>query len=391
MAGRAVTVTAMTVQAAASRRGTSTARRPNVADMLGRTAAVCVAAELLLNDGRVVSRSLVASYVATHLPSRTVGDLRGELTRLVSQFASSLPKVRANLTLDRYVSSGRLRADLAAAFDQVEAVDGSDLPSAVAAVSADGLDGVALLDAVVVFESHRHINLVWHQAHRYAPRMRREPEDLFGWGWHGLKVALTRYDPTRNAFSTYACACIVSKIRDGVRADMPIVKKMLTLRNKVSAAETALMVSLGRLPTLEEVASHLSEDVERLKLLQVQLALADSSSIDELTRDDSDSEFTPSWLADGDDSPEDLAERSERADRVRSALCGLDEFDARLVQLLVVEQEPLRSVCAELGVTQRQLRQHRARVFSLLAGQLADLAPGEESCLAAVAPAAGAR
>ena len=336
---------------------------------------MCVAAEQLLNGGKVVSRTDVAAHVAAQLPSRTVGELRSELTLVVSQFVSSLPQVRANLTLDRYVTSGGFRADLAAAFDQVVAVDGSDLSAAAAAASGDGLDGPALLDAVVVFESHRHINLVWHQAHRYAPRMRREPEDLFGWGWHGLKVALTRYDPTRNAFSTYACACIVSKIRDGVRSDMPIVKKMLTLRNKVSAAEADLVVSLGRLPTLEEVASHLSEDVERLKLLQVQLALADSSSIDELTRDDSDSEFTPSWLADGGDSPEVLAEQSERADRVRCALEGLDEFDARLVQLLVVEQEPLRSVCTQLGVTQRQLRQHRTRVFSQLAGQLADLAP----------------
>jgi RNA polymerase sporulation-specific sigma factor len=370
----AVTVSAMTSQAAASRRGTSTARRPNVADMLRRTAAACVAAEQLLNRGKVVSRSAVAAQVAAELPTRTVGELREELTLLVSRHVSSLPLVRGDLTLDRYVACGAFRADLGAAFDAVSAVDGADLDGAVVGVVADGLDGARLLDAVVVFESHRHINLVWHQAHRYAPRMRREPEDLFGWGWHGLKVALTRYDPTRNAFSTYACACIVSKIRDGVRSDMPIVKKMLTLRNKVSAAEADLMATLGRMPTLEEVAEHLAEDVERLKLLQVQLALADSSSIDELTRIDTDSSFTPTWLADTDDAPDEVVEMSERAGRVRDAVGDLDEFDARLVQLLVVDPQPLRQVCVELGVTQRQLRQHRTRVFALLADQLGDLA-----------------
>jgi RNA polymerase sporulation-specific sigma factor len=370
----AVTVPTMTSQAAASRRGTSTARRPNVADMLRRTAAVCVAAEHLLNDGKVVSRTQIAAHLAELLPTRTVGELRDELSVGVSRHVSTLPAVRASLTLDRYVASGGLRTDLASAFDAAAPVDGSDIAAAVGEVTDLGLAASALLDAVVVFESHRHINLVWHQAHRYAPRLRREPEDLFGWGWHGLRVALTRYDPTRNAFSTYACACIVSKIRDGVRSDMPIVKKMLTLRNKVSAAEAELTVTLGRLPTLEEVAQHLTEDVERLKLLQVQLALADSSSIDELTRLEADTSFTPGWLADSGESPADLAERAERTDRVRDAVADLDEFDARLVQLLVVEQGPLRQVCEELGVTQRQLRQHRTRVFAALADQLADLA-----------------
>jgi RNA polymerase sporulation-specific sigma factor len=364
----------MTAQAAASRRGTSTARRPNVADMLLRTAAVCVACERLLNDATVISRSALAAHVARELPTRTVGELRDELAVLVSRFVSTLDTVRSSLTLDRYVASGGLRTDLLTAFDAPEAVDGSQLGAAVEAVAADALPAQELLDAVVVFESHRHINLVWHQAHRYAPRMRREPEDLFGWGWHGLKVALTRYDPTRNAFSTYACACIVSKIRDGVRSDMPIVKKMLTLRNKVSAAEIDLTVTLGRLPTLEEVAQHLAEDVERLKLLQVQLALADSSSIDELTHLETDSSFTPGWLADTDDTPDEQAERAERTARVRGAVGDLDTFDAQLVQLLVVEQLPLRAVCDELGLTQRQLRQHRTRVFAALAGELADLA-----------------
>jgi RNA polymerase sigma factor (sigma-70 family) len=364
----------MTAQAAASRRGTSTARRPNVADMLLRTAAVCVACERLLNDSAVVSRAAVAAHVVRELPTRTVGELRDELTVLVSRFVSTLDTVRSSLTLDRYVASGGLRADLLVAFDAPPVVDGSQLGDAVAAVVTDALPAAELLDAVVVFESHRHINLVWHQAHRYAPRMRREPEDLFGWGWHGLKVALTRYDPTRNAFSTYACACIVSKIRDGVRADMPIVKKMLTLRNKVSAAETQLTADLGRMPTLEEVAGHLHEDVERLKLLQVQLALADSSSIDELTRFEPDSAHTPSWLADESESPAEAALRAETVARVQLALADLEPFDAQVVQLLVVEEQPMRLVCEALGVTQRQLRQHRDRIFATLSGELQDLA-----------------
>lgn len=368
------TVWPMTSQAAAARQGSSTARRPNVADMMLRAAAVCVAAEQQLNDARVVSRHQIAAHVVAALPSRTVGELRDELTVLVSRFVSTLPKVRSSLTLDRYVASGRLRADLVRAFDAVAAVDGSDIPAALLQVTGEGLDAQQLLNAVVVYESHRHINLVWHQAHRYAPRLRRDSEDLFGWGWHGLKVALTRYDPTRNAFSTYACACIVSKIRDGVRSDMPIVKKMLTLRNKVSAAEADLTLALGRLPTLAEVAGHLHEDVERLKLLQVQLALADSSSIDELTTAESDTSFTPGWLADDSSSPAEQVERFERVDRVRSAMADLDVFDAQLVQLLVLEEQPLRVVCEQLGVTQRQLRQHRSRVFQQLAGQLADLA-----------------
>jgi RNA polymerase sigma factor (sigma-70 family) len=359
---------------AASRRGSSTARRPNIADQLARTVAACLASERLLNAGTVLSAREAARAVAAVLGSRTVGEVSELVPLAISQLASELPAVRTNLTLHQYLSSGRLFAELSDAFSGAEGSDGSDLAAQVAAADRAGLDGAGLLDALTTLESHRHINLVWHQAHRYAPRLRRDPEDLFGWGWHGLKVALGRYDPTRNAFSTYACACIVSKIRDGVRAEMPIVKKMLTLRNKVNAAELTLVADLGRLPTLQEVADHLGEDVDRLKLMQVQLALADSSSLDELTHFDDDGSFTPSWLGDEGPSTEELVLRADREQRVHAALGGLDGFDARLVQLLVVEQRPLRQVCTELGLTPRQLRSHRERVFAVLASELADLA-----------------
>lgn len=363
----------MTEKLAASRRGTSTARRPNVADQLLRSVAACVAAEQLLNVG-VLSARDAASAAARALSTRTDGDAGRVVSLAISQAASLLPQVRTNLTLHQYLSSGRFAAELMAMYVSAAGSDGSDLDRVVKEVSGAGLDGVALRDALINFESHRHINLVWHQAHRYSSRLRREPEDLFGWGWHGLKVALTRYDPTRNAFSTYACACIVSKIRDGVRAEMPVVKKMLTLRNKVGAAEMLLVGELGRMPTLQEVADHLGEDIERLKLLQVQLSLAGSSSLDELTRFDDEGSYTPGWMADGGPSPEDLAVSSDRVDRVQEALAQLDPLDARLVELVVVKQLPLRRVCEELSLTQRQLRAQRDRVFALLAGELADLA-----------------
>lgn len=358
----------------APRRRASSAPRPNIADQLVRASDVCQAAARLLNSGRVLSAHDAASALADDLSSRTDGSLAELVPQIVSRSASLAPRARADLTLFRYITSGGLAGDLARVYVESEGSDGADLAGTLDQVSSSGLPAVRLRDALINFESHRHINLVWHQAHKYSPRLRRDPEDLFGWGWHGLKVALTRYDPTRNAFSTYACACIVSKIRDGVRAEMPVVKKMLTLRNKVSAAEMQLVVSLGRMPTLQEVADHIGEDIERLKLLQVQLSLADSASLDELTRFEGDSEYTPGWLADGDMSPEDEAVLSDRRDRVHAALAGLPQEDARLVEMLVVEQLPMRTVCERVGLTQRQLRAQRERVFAQLADELSDLA-----------------
>lgn len=334
---------------------------------------VCLAAERLLNDGLVVSAADVLTAVSDGLSRHTDGDLAVLVPVSASKFVSSLPKVRSDVTLDGYVSGGGLVRDLRAAYLASEGSDGSDIALRLAAAAEAGLDGARLLDALAVFEAHRHVNLIWHQAHRYAPRLRREPEDLFGWGWHGLKVALTRYDPTRNAFSTYACACIVSKIRDGVRAEMPVVKKMLTLRNKVSDAEQRLVVTLGRMPTLQEVADDLGEDVARLRLLQVQLAIADTSSVDELSSSSDGDAYTPGWLADDGPSPEDLAVLSDRRDRVRAAVSNLSADDALLVELLVFEQVPLRVACERLGMTQRQLRTARDRVFALLADGLSDL------------------
>lgn len=370
------TVSDMSGKSVASRAGSSSARRPNVGDQLIRSVDTCEAAARLLQDGAVVSAADAIRSVSEHLLRVTDGSLEDVVPNALSKFVSSLPSVRQNLTLHRYVSKGDFAAELKDVFLGSPGHSGCELQSLVTDLSAGehGSLVASLFDALVTFESHKHINLVWHQAHRYAPRMRRDPEDLFGWGWHGLKVSLTRYDPTRNAFSTYACACIVSKIRDGVRAEMPVVKKMLTLRNKVSSAEAELVAEMGRAPTMQEIADAIGEDLERLKLLQVQLAIADSSSLDELTSFEDDREFTPGWLADEAELPEDAAVESDRRDRVRSAIGRLAPEDGRLVEMLVVDQLPLRVVAERLSLTQRQLRAQRERVFALLADELADLA-----------------
>lgn len=242
----------------------------------------------------------------------------------------------------------------------------TSLDDARMAARAAGLDAEAIITAVAHFETHRHIRLCWDQAYKTAGRFPgREPAELVGYAWCGLLSALRHYDPDRAGFSTYACTRIVGAIRDGVRAESELPKRLGTFRRRVGAARDDLTQALGRSPTLAEVAASL--DVE-LAALALEARLGPAASLEELAGDAERDGFEP---VDDGPGPDALAELGARAEAVRHALAELPEDVAAAVDLIVMEGKTYAQAARETGVSTRALRARVDAGTELLREQLA--------------------
>ena len=93
------------------------------------------------------------------------------------------------------------------------------------------------------------------------------PDDLFQVGCIGLMKAISNFDPTKNVrFSTYGVPMIAGEVRRYLR-DNSAIRVSRSIRDvayRVLQCKEALMASLGREPTLEEIGKELALPVEEV-------------------------------------------------------------------------------------------------------------------------------
>lgn len=228
--------------------------------------------------------------------------------------------------------------------------------------------------ALITLEGRRHVNLIWHQANKLQRSFPdRESSELLTWGWLGLRTALRNYNPALGfAFSTYAVTRIVGAIRDGVRAENPVPKRLGTLARKVAVVEADLARSLGRAPTMSEVGAALNLEAAQLAAVR---RTRTPASIEEIVAGlDRSGGNEPDWLADGTDTAESAVSRLLR-DAVSEAIAELPPEEAEAIRLLVLEDRAPTEARLIAGVTARQLRQRKERALNTLRAMLEDLDP----------------
>jgi len=228
--------------------------------------------------------------------------------------------------------------------------------------------------ALITLEGRRHVNLIWHQANKLQRTFPdREASELLTWGWLGLRTALRNYNPRLGfAFSTYAVTRIVGAIRDGVRAENPVPKRLGTLARKVASVEADLARSLGRAPTMREVGAAL--DIGAEQLAAVRRARTPASIEDIVAGIDRTGGNEPDWLAADTDTAEN-AVSSIVGEEITEALSHLPPEEAEAIRLLVLEDRTPTEARIIAGVTARQLRQRKERALNSLREQLGDLDP----------------
>lgn len=126
------------------------------------------------------------------------------------------------------------------------------------------LQGTEALHAL----AENHLPLVAAMVRRF-PGSWREKEELYQQGCVGLMKAIARYDPDLGtAFSTYAAAMILGEMRMLTRLEAPlhVPRRDRELRSRIRRAQSALTSSLGREPTIQELAAMLRMEPSELVL-----------------------------------------------------------------------------------------------------------------------------
>ena len=197
-----------------------------------------------------------------------------------------------------------------------------------------------------------NLRLVLSVVQRFSNRG-ENADDLFQVGCIGLIKALDNFDVTQNVrFSTYAVPMIIGEIRRYLRDNNPI-RVSRSLRDaayKALQARDRLVTSLGREPTVSEIARELdlpeSDVVFAMEAIQDPVSLfepiyndgGDAIFIIDQVRDDK--YVDTQWL-------ENLA--------VNEALRRLNAREQKILRLRFFEGRTQMEVAGEIGISQAQV------------------------------------
>ncbi len=207
-----------------------------------------------------------------------------------------------------------------------------------------------------------HLALVRSIARRYAGRG-AELDDLVQVGAVGLIKASDRFDPERGvAFASFAAPVIDGEIRHHLRdqtASVRIPRKLEHVSAQIRQGRLQLASTLGRLPTVEELAGALD---------------IDAADVEEALNADRARYHLPLSSADDPDgAPPDGGGLGDTEDRllVNGSVRSLNERERRIVFLRFHADMTERQIARELGISQahvsRLLREALAKLREELA------------------------
>lgn len=211
-----------------------------------------------------------------------------------------------------------------------------------------------------------NVRLVWSVVQRFMNRG-YEPEDLFQIGCIGLLKSVDKFDLAYDVkFSTYAVPMIIGEIQRFLRDDgtLKVSRSMKELANKVRKVSDELSKSLGRLPTIQEVAEALGVSTEDIVFAQE--ANKPLTSIHETVfENDGD----PITLMD------QIADDSEAKwfDKLalNEAIDALSERERLIVYLRYFRDQTQSEVASRLGISQVQVSRLEKKILQTIRDQIA--------------------
>jgi RNA polymerase sigma factor for flagellar operon FliA len=240
-------------------------------------------------------------------------------------------------------------------------------------VSSRTRRGEAARNALV----EQYLPLVRHVVARLpvTPPRGMDREDLHGAGVFGLIQAASTWDENRGAsFKTFAYTAIRGAVLDEIRRHDPVSRPRRERLREFDRASATLRESIGRTPTLEEIASHLEIPASALESDLDILHGSRTVSIEDLAgtgpHDDGSTSDVPD--EDATDEPYRVAERRDQVDALTAAIADLPEQDRRVVILYHHEGLFLKEIGDMLGVTESRVCQILSKATKRLRARLQD-------------------
>jgi len=213
--------------------------------------------------------------------------------------------------------------------------------------------------------------LAQHLAHRYSGR--GEPaDDLAQTAAVGLIKAVDKFDPGRGVdFAGYAIPTIIGELKRHFRDrtwDIRVPRRLQELRLAISEANSSLLQTLGRSPTIADIAAHLAlTEEEVLEGLEGARAY-NAVSLSTPTGDGERATELGDMLG-GEDGEFELAELRVA---LGPALATLDEREQRILTLRFYGNLTQSQIAEQVGVSQMHISRLLARALTRLRGQLGE-------------------
>ena len=214
--------------------------------------------------------------------------------------------------------------------------------------------------------TEENMGLVWSVVRRFDGR-KAEKEDLFQIGSIGLLKAIDKFDESYGVcFSTYAVPMIAGEIRRYLR-DNSMIRVSRSLKEsavQMYRCMDKLEKTLGRDPTIQEIADEMGTDPEELSLIME--ANMDVESLQQVVyRNDGNEMTLMDRLEDQHDAQEVLLDRM----LLDQLLSGLTEQEKQLICMRYVQEKTQSDIAGKLGVSQVQVSRMEKRIIKKIRTQ----------------------
>jgi RNA polymerase sigma-B factor len=195
-------------------------------------------------------------------------------------------------------------------------------------------------------------------------------EDLVQVASVGLLNAIDRFDATRGtSFTSFAVPTIIGEIKRYFRDlgwSVHVPRSSQELALKVETAQRKLMPTIGRSPTVQELAQYLELSIEDVLDALVASAAHHSTSLDAPREDGGEEVGT---LADSLGSDDARFELVEAGATIAPAARQLSQRERRVLALRFLEDQTQSEIAEQVGVSQMQV----SRILRLSIARLGEL------------------
>lgn len=186
-------------------------------------------------------------------------------------------------------------------------------------------------------------------------------EDIAGYGVEGLINAIERYSPQKNTrFETYALIRIRGAILDRIRAQDFLPRSVRQKIKVLKEAQEYLKQQLGRMPTTQEIASHVDMDAEKVHQL-----LSEDVTITSLYEKKGSAEDSVEIIDTIQDTnklnPQEEAEEKNVKQELERALQRLPERERMIMVLYYQENMTLKEIGETISMSESRVCQLHAQ------------------------------
>lgn len=207
--------------------------------------------------------------------------------------------------------------------------------------------------------------LVWSVVQRFMNRG-YDQEDLFQIGCIGLIKSVDKFDLSYDVkFSTYAVPMIIGEIQRFLRDDgtVKVSRSIKETANHIRKMNDELSKTLGRVPTIQEVAKKL--DISPEEVVFAQEASRQLSSIHETVYEN---DGDPITILDQISNPDDGKWFEKIA--LRDEIDKLNEREKLIIYLRYYKDQTQSQVAERLGISQVQVSRLEKKILDQLKEQL---------------------